>query len=327
LAIATAQGDAPPLLAGRDLGRYIQAGLNGFAYSENDAESCDDLLTCAASWSSYNATLPTITTDFGSYTTYPRTTLINTTEVYGTGDVYTTREGIPVASGDFTPTLTINTVVTVVTTTSSYVTKSHPPATNTPSCKFSPADCSKLYVSYISSLGLPPNASIPEITPAPANSPPCPGYYYKPFSTCYQSTQSATEDCKLYGNSVELFYFPSRTDGAPEPTAPPTYSYAPGVTFTSPSIYLSFDYLSGLRNIPNTVQPVCVTCNQKGCNTNALGGGDATAYEGTTITGRILSKSLLIFPDERMLTPLSNGTGKRVVNGLEVQRLRSLLHY
>ncbi|SMR41491.1 unnamed protein product [Zymoseptoria tritici ST99CH_1E4] len=285
-AIATANEGAPPV----DLGGYIRAGLSAYTPSSNDTGSIQDLLTCASSWSSYSATLPTRTTNFGQYTTFATTGLINTTLVYGTGDVYTTIDNIPVARGVFTPTLTTHTVVTVVTKTSSYVTNSQPQITNTPSCSFSPADCSKLYVSYISSLGLPSNASVPKITPAPANSPPCPEYYYKPFSTCSASTLTGiTADCKLYGNSVELFYFPSRTDDGPEPTAPPTYSYAPGVTFTSPSIYLSFDYLSGLRFIPNTVNPYCTTCDERGCRTAGVGGGDQTASEGTTIAGRILT--------------------------------------
>ena len=43
--------------------------------------------------------------------------------------------------------------------------------TDTPTCSFSPQDCSRLYVSYLSSLGLSANASVPSITPAPSNSP------------------------------------------------------------------------------------------------------------------------------------------------------------
>jgi hypothetical protein len=324
LAVATAQKDAPPLLTGRGLGDYIRAGLGAYPI-ENTSGSDESLLTCAASWSSYNASQPSTTSNFGSYTIYPTTTIVNTTAIYGTGDVYTYSEGIPVARGTFTPTSTGNTVVFVTTNTSSYVTIPQTQTVTTPTCDFSASDCSRLYASYVSSLGLAPNATIPEITPVPTNSPQCPYYYYKPFTTCYASTTTGvTADCKLYGNSVELFYFPSQTDGAPEPTAPPTYVYAPGTTFTSPSIYLSFDYLSGLRNIPGTVVNFCKTCDQGGCREMAAGAADSTSIEGTTVAGRILSKCPRTLCGEHVLTTGSNGAGERVFHGVEVQRLRSI---
>ena len=54
--------------------------------------------------------------------------------------------------------------------------------------------------------------------------------------------------CSVYGSNVQLFYFPPKTTGASPPSENSNLpamvqSYAPGITFTSPSIYLSFDYL------------------------------------------------------------------------------------
>lgn len=184
-------------------------------------------------------------------------------------------------------------MVNVSTTTVSFISTTHNSAlvTQTPVCPFSPKDCRRLYVSYISSLGLPYNASVPKITPAPENSPHCPDYYYKPFSTSYASTQlDLTEDCKLYGNSVELFYFPSRTAGEPEPTTPVIYEYKKGTTFTSPSIYLSFDYISATRYIPQSIDSYYESCDLDGCTTMAVGGGNAVGNEGSVISGQILSE-------------------------------------
>lgn len=265
------------------------------------AEDLSALATCAASWSSYSV-LASTNVGFSSVV-YTTATLINTTIVYGTGDVYTSYGRIPVVSGDFTPTRTANRLLNVSTTTFSQRTITSNPAliTETPACSFSPKSCSRLYASYISSLGLPNNASVPKITPAPQNSPQCPDYYYKPYSFSSLSTRSdVSEDCKLYGNSVELFYFPSRTDGEPAPTTPVTYVYKEGTTFTSPSIYLSFDFISATRHIPISVDSYTISCGLKGCLTQGVGGGESLENEGTMISGRILSKyrlsTLLLFP-------------------------------
>lgn len=310
----------------RGVGEYIQAGLGATitttatfyevittavpysASSNHTSEDYDALATCAASWSSYDILAANNT----RYITVPYTTatLINTTIVYGTGDVYTSYGRIPVVAGGFTPTRTANRLLNVSITTFSYASTTSNPAliTQTPACSFSPKDCSRLYVSYVSSLGLPYNASVPKITPAPQNSPDCPDYYYKPYTTSYVSTQSdLTADCKLYGNSVELFYFPSTTEGQPQPTTPVTYEYKEGTTFTSPSIYLSFDYIKATRYVPLSVDSYQVTCGEKGCRTQAVGGGNEIEDEGTTISGQILSKCHLTFLSRQTTDCISNG--------------------
>lgn len=274
------------------IGSTSSAGLLASTSGILNAGNLSELATCAASWSSYSIEA---TSNIGfTAVTYRAATLINTTVVYGTGDVYTSYGNIPVASGEFTPTRTVGRLFNVSTTTSSFISTTSNLAlvTQTPACSFSPKDCSRLYVSYISSLSLPFNASVPKITPSPENSPRCPDYYYKPFTTEYASTVSVTEDCKLYGNSVELFYFPSRTAGEPEPTAPITYVYKKGTTFTSPSIYLSFDYLSATRYIPGSIASYSASCGIDGCTTQAVAPADAIDYEGTVISGQIICKLL-----------------------------------
>ena len=68
------------------------------------------------------------------------------------------------------------------------------------------------------------------------------------------------------------------------------YSWAPGVTFTSPSVYLSFDYLSAERIINNNNDYRCTTCDQAGCRQAAVDGGQEIKSEGTSIPGQLISK-------------------------------------
>lgn len=222
---------------------------------------------------------------------------------YGTGSVYTTRASIPVASGNFTPTRTALRILNVTSTIefNQETTFNRELVNATPKCAtLGPKECSSLYVSYISSLGLTSNASVPSITPAPSNSPPCPTYYYKPFTSCYSKfATSYANDCTILGNSVQLFYFPEETsfaalDGqdasAPLTTPPPlVYEYAPGTTFTSPSVYLKFDYLSAERLSNNNYNSICVTCGQQGCVTGAVDGGIQRSKEGTSIAGQLVT--------------------------------------
>ncbi|GIZ38563.1 hypothetical protein CKM354_000197900 [Cercospora kikuchii] len=256
---------------------------------------------CSSSWSKYrsrasrNVVWKHITT-----TVYQALT---TDLTYGTGDVYSTEPvyKIPVARGNFTATSTATSRVlniTSISETATESTRNKTLARATPTCDLlKPKECSKLYVEYISSLGLPYNASVPKVTPAPANSPPCPEYFYKPFSTCQKSfVTSYSNDCTIMGNSVQLFYFPTQsTTPTIEPsgtiTQPPAvvYEYAPGTTFTSPSIYLKFDYLSAERGIYANDALYCTTCNEKGCVTQGVDGGQAIKYEGTSIKGQLVS--------------------------------------
>ncbi|KAK3615509.1 hypothetical protein LTR56_026551 [Elasticomyces elasticus] len=252
--------------------------------------------TCAESWSSYesiqDADVTFITT---TYTTVSGQTA-NVT--YGTGDVYTTLGGIPVVSGNFTPPKVVRTVINITTTSSTWnvLTKNDPRTTETPACSsISPSECSLLYDSYLHSLGLPSNASVPSITPAPTNSPACPAYYYKPWSSCTHYRDSGTDlgTCYVEGANVQLFFFPPQTaNGTAAPNATVVQSYAPGITFTSPSIYMSFDYLSASSGVA-AMEWACSQCgslsNGWGCEASAVGGGNGKQIKGTSTAGALLS--------------------------------------
>ncbi|KAK4892332.1 hypothetical protein LTR27_009166 [Elasticomyces elasticus] len=253
--------------------------------------------TCAESWSYYesiqDADVTYITT---TYTTVSGQTA-NVT--YGTGDVYTTLGGVPVVSGNFTPTRVVRTVIDITTTSSTWnvVTKNDPRTTETPACSsISPSECSLLYDSYLHSLGLPSNASVPSITPAPTNSPACPAsYYYKAWSSCTHYRDSGTDlgTCYVEGANVQLFFFPPRTaNGTAAPNATVVQSYAPGITFTSPSIYMSFDYLSASSGVA-AMEWACSQCgslsNGWGCEASAVGGGNGKQIKGTSTAGALLS--------------------------------------
>ncbi|KAI7278804.1 hypothetical protein KC345_g5762 [Hortaea werneckii] len=308
---------ALPFHAYASLGTYIRAGL---AYSDanitkltttskepfvqptstgfrptNDTNDFAALSKCAASWSSYDAFTSTDVTYLLTTSTSIQHTHTHLTQ--GTGAVYTTRDGIPVASGYFRPTKVVKSQIVITSSTTENVASTqHPTSFNaTPSCpSIRPKKCSSLYSAYLSSLGLPSNASIPAITPAPTNSPSCPRYYFRPSSSCSYYQDDVDSSCYISGQSVKVFYFPPQTaNGSDVPTSitsPVVQEYAPGITFTSPSIYLSFDYLSGHRLLPAT-QSTCVTCGPEyeGCMTYGVGGGNALEYQGTSIAGALLT--------------------------------------
>ncbi|KAI5361526.1 hypothetical protein Slin14017_G082590 [Septoria linicola] len=260
---------------------------------------------CSSSWSRYSSRQSkNVVVKLITSTIY---TALSTKLTYGTGDVYTTDSiyNIPIANGNFTATSTGKRFLNITSTieTNVDVTLNSTLAKATPTCSLiKPKECSRLYDSYISSLGLPFNASVPDITPVPANSPPCPTWFYKPFSTCTKSfVTSYPNDCTILGNSVQLFYFPTQTitadadptssDALATITTPPAviYEYAPGTTFTSPSIYLKFDYLSAERLSQGNDAAVCSVCDKLGCRQQAVDGGQEWSIEGTSIEGQIVS--------------------------------------
>ncbi|KAK5687742.1 hypothetical protein LTS10_001882 [Elasticomyces elasticus] len=324
-AILFAHGSLFSAAAGASLGAYIREGLgltttttessstptpsaeatyansttfgNNFGAQNISLEgSLSQWKTCAESWSIYesiqSADVTCITT---TYTTVSGQTADVT---YGTGDVYTTLGDIPVVSGNFTPTKVVRTVIDITTTSSTWnvVTKNDPRTTETPACSsISPSECSLLYDSYLHSLGLPSNASVPSITPAPTNSPACPAYYYKAWSSCTHYRDSGTDlgTCYVEGANVQLFFFPPRTaNGTAAPNATVVQSYAPGITFTSPSIYMSFDYLSASSGVA-AMEWACSQCgslsNGWGCEASAVGGGNGKQIKGTSTAGALLS--------------------------------------
>ncbi|KXL41603.1 MAG: hypothetical protein FE78DRAFT_519069 [Acidomyces sp. 'richmondensis'] len=292
------------------LGNYIRAGLGiskntsstgsntssttiTSLFNANSSIPRSYLLQCAASWATYDSL--TSSDIIGAYTTFTTSSRSNVSLTYGTGEVYTNTLGIPVARGSFTPTKVVQTVVTIESSTSTYELITKVPLGPTPSCaSLSPSDCSRLYVSYLSSLGLSEGATVPAITPAPTNSPQCPKYFYEPYSNC-SYWQDPVNTCWISGENVQLFYFPPKTENFGSQGRNGTslsyavvQSYAPGITFTSPSIYLSFDYLSAMSTL-GAEESACSSCGWNGCMAMAVGGGDAYQTMGTSISGALLT--------------------------------------
>lgn len=134
----------------------------------------------------------------------------------GSRIIYTTQDGIPRAHGTLTVTnnVTYTTTFTSITTQTNNWTVDPSFTTPEPTCTISYDDCSSMYSSYRSSLGLPWTASLPIVTPAPSNSPRCADavggylsshYTYASGDGCWNGFQSAP--CEIIGTSVRLFYW------------------------------------------------------------------------------------------------------------------------
>ncbi|KAF2723330.1 hypothetical protein K431DRAFT_283135 [Polychaeton citri CBS 116435] len=256
----------------------------GSVSSTNGTVDYGELSACVASWASYiSFTESDIAVVNRTSTSHLE---LNTRLTHGAGAVYTTYDGIPVVSGNFTPTKIISTTINVSSTSVSNVETTYHPAqvSASPTCDFA-YGCSRLYASYMSSLGLSKNASIPKITPAPANSPGCPAYYYRPFSSCSYWTDPVNT-CTVAGQNVQVFYFPLLLTNVT--TGKVVYSYAPNITFTSPSIYLSFDWLSATSSL-GALESACSSCGYNGCVATAVGGGDGYSVAGTSIGGALIT--------------------------------------
>lgn len=222
-------------------------------------------------------------------------------QTYGIGDVYTTTDGIPVARGSFTPTRTVTSTAWRI----EHQTFSVPsPGTkwlqSAPSCTSPPYwQQQSLCATYLSSLGVVQNGTA--VNPVPATVTPvsfdsilCP-LPYTDNTTCETRTYSYSS-CYLEGRSVELYYFPPQTAIATEPkpgiTTSVIYSFAPNITFTSPSIYLSFDYLTAFSYPPQEAGK-CTRCSSGFCMSWDLDLGRGQPYTlsavGTVITNKMLS--------------------------------------
>ncbi|KAH9827933.1 Ribonuclease H protein [Teratosphaeria destructans] len=305
-----------------------------FPNTTSSSSTTSTITDCAASWAAHSAATELDVTITKVNITI--VTAIHRNVTYGKGDVYATFDGIPVAHGVFTPTEVRDTVINVTTIVPIYETTTFTTTGPAPYCTSSPEDCRKLYVAYIASLGLPPNATVPKITPVPPNSPRCPVYYYQPTTECSYHYDREPEPCLIYGQNVEIFYFPNKTanstanDTAQDAaqiaaqntvhtTTPPiaqqsahkneTYHNVTGIvvqhfyrniTFTSPTLYLSYDYLRAESTIPQLVQE-CTSCGWDGCFTSTVNG--SVPYK---VIQTQLPAALLAVPPENASTMLAD---------------------
>lgn len=249
------------------------------------------VLECARSWSSYSSFIDANTIWVTITTTYHHTKL--RTLAYGTGDVYTSTLGIPVASEGFTPTMTelATVVVTGITANETMETMDAALTREPPTCSsLYCTDCSLLYASYMHSLGLPQTATVPSITPPPSNSPACPVCHFQPSVSCSWSTE-VDPGCTVTASDVQLFYFESDTikyrDGVAETMI---HEYAPGVTFTCPSVYLLFESLTAAVTHYG-VDRNSWYCGPAGCSGIAMLGGAVWSTVGTNIDSTLICRS------------------------------------
>ncbi|KAK4497512.1 hypothetical protein PRZ48_011963 [Zasmidium cellare] len=215
-------------------------------------DSWQDCQSSLVSWSEeYSKTL--------SPTVYTTTSWAQWNETYNitsaSGDVYTTIDGIPHVRGNFTPTIVGTYMQNFSEPHTSTLTRTLDANFTTPSptCSIPFDRCSKMWQSYLLSLGITTpldKATEPAITPMPSNRPRC------SIGDSYWSHTVATWDntCFLSGDRVGLFYWPSATGEAsamPTPTgnktAAPVTAVSGNFTFTSPSVYLVFNTLSAVQ--------------------------------------------------------------------------------
>ncbi|KAI7331618.1 hypothetical protein KC315_g5033 [Hortaea werneckii] len=122
-----------------------------------------------------------------------------------------------------------------------------------PDCGIGQEMCIEMYKDYMKSMGL--NLYVddfPPISPAPTNSPRCPRPYF-PLNSEGDGTSIIGPPCSVWAGHVELFYWPpepSTVSGhitaAPKETREAiTVVGNTTLTMTSPSVYVSFDALTG----------------------------------------------------------------------------------
>lgn len=92
-----------------------------------------------------------------------------------------------------------------------------------------------------------------------------------PYTTC--STESgASPEYHLGADEAHLFYFPESVGAnkdSIDSSALVIHSYAPGITFTSPSVYVSFDSITAVseRKLPGSA---CSFCDYRSCVTTRV---------------------------------------------------------
>lgn len=265
------------------------------ALQKRDRDS--NVLHCIKRWSEYDSSTSAVVE---ICTTSVEQSWVDTTALtLGTAEVYTTTDGIPVASGNFTATKIITTTFWRTSTSLSW----YPETTGklpkaTPRCRSrSYAERSEFCDSYLSGLGF--RRDTTTITPSVSfDSSACP----LPVRSCSTYTESYP-GCFLGGGNAKLFYFPSFADS---PGMVVYHSYADGITFTAPSIYLSFDYLAATSMGP-FMGSGCSMCNYGACE-GLDGGFQSMIPVGTTMSNQLIGRSPRTLPSIDRATRLVSVT-------------------
>lgn len=235
-------------------------------------------LHCLRSWAIYDSS--TSAAIEVSSTTVLRSWLGFTEITLGTASVFTSINGVPVASGSFTPTATAFTKISKTeTSVGREIITIGPWPERTPKCRSRCyAQRSKNCDEYLSDRGLLQTGTSSINSTAWFDSLACP----LPGSTCMTLPQPSAS-CVLGGNGVQIFYFNPRWNENDV-----TYSYAPDITFTSPYVYVSFDYLTAVSHEPGSGK-VCSSCSYGRCTSTEIFTGASTYVVGTTETGPLVS--------------------------------------
>ncbi|KAK7512704.1 hypothetical protein IWZ03DRAFT_361942 [Phyllosticta citriasiana] len=210
------------------------------------APSLSSASSCLSSWDVYEEGYSTYTTD----TSIPAQTTVTLTSVKNAAptSLHTLCDGVPRAPSGVSEYRTFNKTITTASAFSGVTNASTNTVTATPTCSVGGDQCFALGsdFSWYTTMKSPHDNLInPDVGPC------------KNFQYC--------DRCQVRARSVELFYWPVTT-GSPlcnttatapaTATAKSTITPAPyanistivtrGVTMTSPSVYLSFDYLVGI---------------------------------------------------------------------------------
>lgn len=220
-------------------------------------------LHCIRSWAIYEASTAAAIEVQTEY----NTTLIRDTLTLGNASVYTERDGFPVASGDYTSTaLIVDTLYRTKTSPWMNTLTKGPWPQSTPRCKsLCYSDRSRTCDSYLSDAGFLRSGNSRAPPTVWYDSVACP----LPYTTCTLD-QAAPSGCSVDATNAVLYYFgaPEHSSSGCDLSTDVWYSHLPGVTFTSPSIYISFGQLTATSK-PWTDIFSCSMCNYGSCTAMA----------------------------------------------------------
>lgn len=218
----------------------------------------------------------------------------------GTANVYTTIEGFPVARGTFTPQGSGFSITWKTATSTSWetITTGVWPI-STPQCsRRNSSQRSEICEAYASEHGPRRSRKGLKWPPVWFDSVACP-----PATTsCTTPTgPSPSPGCTVEAVGAQLFYFPdlgiqTGHDGRYE-SVDVIHSFAPDVTFTSPTVYLSIEYLTAV-SWECALDTICTYCSYGECTSTQSGNACSGRLIGTTESGPIISTSILLPTDE-----------------------------
>ncbi|KAK8255570.1 hypothetical protein HDK77DRAFT_38379 [Phyllosticta capitalensis] len=223
---ATLTSAPSPTITGSKPDASITVDPSEYTWAGSDSSAVSEVLKCQSSWDGYYKRSYSYSDGEPSYST----SMFSTWAFAGnyTGEISTLCDGVPRGSG-----------AASTLAPSSFVITEYPFPEPTPTCTYDYAGCSRLIVSQRDPAAT--ATQFPDCGFDPAN--------------CIGIVQGET-NCRLDAADVKVMYWPQSKDASelctpsPLPTKPvavPIRTVVSGTnTFSSPSIYLSFSYLTAL---------------------------------------------------------------------------------